>query len=512
MTNQAMTGAHQSSVQQPEVFIERSMVSSFIDAGVLNRVRRISDVPGYGSNVRDRDMALRRLFHLPGLEPATSAVSLRQQKVQTADWFWEGPETIAANFHFMTHHCNFGAGFEQFQSKFIEDFDTTDNGPVVEIIGDAPPLVINGEMQVSSVTGLPIPDMSQPLVGGVQSFANMDSTCCQRTGHPVYPIIYTDPNGLLHKLHATRVWYTSDMPSPDQRRLGVGFCALSRAVSVVQRLYKWGKMSSEMMDDFPASGMLVVRRMAKTLFEQQMKAYEDNRRMNEQEFYHALITLFFPDKDGGVELVPFSQVWENFDDSKFYDILIDLIAMSWNMDRQELAPLATASLGSGAQSGTLRKASRGKGIHTIMNLLERFMNLISPPVLTFKYDFTDEDQELQQAQIKQMKANTILSMYTTKQPDSNVSIDNVGQTTPAINSPQSEPLIDRDEARYLLVKEGVLPRELLGESQNLRPGWQKFDDVTMKAYRRFGPQIVINKAGEKQIPLRLPASRGVHIA
>ncbi len=492
------------SVQDIEEQRERALMTNVIDAGLATRVKRITDVPFWGGPVYARDKALRTLFTLPGLEPPQAAVSLRTQKVATTDWYLEGPRKTATYYHALLHNANFGAGFENFQSKFVLDFDTQDNGAFVEVIGDAPPRIENDKVQVSLTTGKPIPDATKPLLGPVKGIATLDALRCTRTGDPEYPVLYEDIKGRRHKLHATRVWMTADLPSSDERRYGVGFCALSRTVSVAQRLFKWGQMASEMMDDFPASGVLVVRQMAKILFEQQLQAYEAGRQMKEQEFYHALITLFFQGKDGGVEFVPFRQVWASFDDKKYYDVMIDLTAMGWNMDRQELAPLSTASLGSGAQSGTLAKKARGKGVHNTLSLLERFVNLITPKSITFAYDYTDEDQELQQAQINQMKANTILSLYTAKNPDSNVNIDTVAVQTPTLSPSAAGEggLIDRREARYLLVKEGVLPRELLGEAENLRPDWERFDDVTMKALRLYGPRIRLDQHGRENQPTR----------
>lgn len=497
------------SIQSYDGRYEAASTSTYLlDAGLAVATRRITDVPYYGGPVRARDHALDTVFHLPGLGPVQAAVSLRTQKVGTTDWYMEGPRKTAVYYHAILHNANFGKGFEDFQARFVKDFDTKDNGAFVEIIGDAPPLRDSkGAIVYDRTTGKAVPDVNGPLAGPVRAIANLDSLRCTRTGDPEYPVVYEDIKGRRHKIHATRVWYTADMPSNDERRYGVGFCALSRAVSAAQQLFKWGEMANEMLDDFPSSGVLVIRQMAKALFDEQMKAYEKGRQMNEQDFYHGLITLFFQNKDGGVELVPFRQVWSSFDDRKFYDVLIDLTAMAWNMDRQELAPLATSSLGSGAQSGQLAKKSRGKGVHNTLLLLERFVNSLTPQSVTFHYDYTDEDQELQRAQIAQMKVNTILALYTAKNPDSNVNIDTVAVQTPAINGKVSEGIIDRDEARYWLVKDGVMPREFMTEGTNPYPDFQRFDAITTKALRLYGPRMVVDRAGRIREPLLFHALR-----
>lgn len=497
-------GGFESSFQSPQFKYERSLVTSLLDAGLATRLQRISDVPAYGAGVAARDRALRSLFYLPGLEPIQSAVSIYAQRLVTTSWIMEGPSKTAHYYWTRFHQANFGQGIDDFHQKFVLDYLCTDNGAFVELIGDAPPLRRNGRIVYNLETGEPVPDATQPMQGPIKGIANLDSLRCTRTGDPHFPVIYDDLEGRRHKIHATRVWMVTDMPSADERRYGVGFCALSRAVSVAQRLYKWGQMASEMMDDFPSSGILVVRQMAKVLFDQQMRAYEAGRQMKEQEFYHALITLFFQGKDGGVELVPFRQVWSSFDDQKFSNVMIDLVAMCFNLDRQELAPLASTTLGSGAQSGTLRKTSRGKGVHAVLAHLERMYNAVTPQSISFHFDYTDLDEDLQAAQLAQLKANYLLSLYTASKPDSNVSIDTTTVTTPTVSpNTVSKGAITYEELRYLLVKEGVIPRELLRQEENLRPDWQRFDDVTMKALRRYGPPILLNNRGRIVPPIEL---------
>jgi hypothetical protein len=459
-----------SSIQSTQYKMERSLMTSLMDAGLATRFKRIGDVPAYGSGVTTRDRALRDLFYLPGLEPIQSAVSIYAQRLVTTSWIMEGPAKTARYYWNRFHQSNFGQGIDDFHAKFVLDYLCADNGPMVELISDAPPLRRNGRIVYNLENGYPVPDVTQPMEGPLLGLANLDTLRCTRTGDPNFPVLYQDFEGRTHKIHATRVWMCADMPSADERRYGVGFCALSRAVSVAQRLFKWGQMAAEMMDDFPSSGILVVRQMAKVLFDQQMTAYEKGRAMKEQEFYHALITLFFQSKDGGVELVPFRQVWSSFDDQKYYNVMIDLVAMCFNLDRQELAPLASTTLGSGAQSGTLRKTSRGKGVHAVLALLERMYNLVTPQSISFHFDYTDLDEDLQAAQLAQLKANYLLSLYTASKPDSNVSIDTTTVTTPTV-TPKAvqEGAISHDELRYMLVKEGVLPRELLRSEENLRP-------------------------------------------
>lgn len=481
------------------------------EAGLVPRPTSITDVPPYGVAVMARDRALRRLWRLNGMEPITAAISSYIQKLQATDWLLEGESAIAQMMHQLLHAADFGQGWEEFISRTLTDYLTSDNGMFIELIGGGNP--------------------AGPLRGSVQGIAHLESIKCQRTGNLEYPVIYTDLQGIQHKIHTTRVMFQADMPDPDERRYGVGFCALSRAASVAQRLFNWAEMSGEFMDDFPASGILVVKSMAKKLFDDQMRAYQAGRAMKEEEIYHGLVTLFFQNGqvNDPVQLVPFRQLWEGFGEREMYDIIIDLVAMAFNIDRQELAPLSSSGLGSGAQSGMLNQKSRGKGIAAVMNMYERIVNRIMPSGVTFRFDFIDQEQALKEAEIQQMKANTVISLFAAgAKPQPSMQIDGMVQNKPAKHdttkpvpegkffnggdtstsnnskptppAPPSEPLITREEARYMLVKDGVIPREIYELDAPLQPNWQRFDDITIKRVAKYGPRVVIDRVGTVSFP------------
>lgn len=54
----------------------------------------------------------------------------------------------------------------------------------------------------------------------------------------------------------------------------------------------------------------------------------------------------------------------------------------------------------------------------------------------------------------------------------------------------------------MLVKAGVIPREIYELDEPLAPNWQRFDDITMKRRQKYGERIVINKKGVARLPER----------
>lgn len=414
-----------------------------------------------------RDFALRRLWTLHGAELIQAAIAAIIQKVQSTPWYIEGPVRIARHVRDMLHNADFGGGWEQFVAKVLIDYLTQDNGAFVEVIG---PGRIGGQLDKA------------------MGIAAVDAGQCVRTGNVEYPVVYYDPHGGKHKIHWSRIWFQSDLPSPIEERRGVGFCALSRCVATAQASINWATMRNEMLDDAPASGILTINGINGQAFDEQMKRYLADRAAKDQEVYHGLIYLINgnPNKDVKVELTSFRDTWEGFKENEFYDKMIDFVTMAFGLDRQEIAPLATSSLGSGAQSNVLNQKSRGKGVGNALAMFERMINRVIPSAVKFKFDFQDDEQDKMQAEIRHMKASTIMSLYTASgQKVPNIQMDTVQAEEPRTQS-MPEGLLSRAEARYLLAKEGIIPRELLQPEEKFNPGWEQFDDITMKVRQRYG--------------------------
>lgn len=102
--------------------------------------------------------------------------------------------------------------------KFIESFLTHDNGAFLYVDDGKTP------------NNLPIADIPTEL-------RHLDSTRCQRTGDPEFPIVYFhNDNGKKYKLHYSRVINLVQSPSTDAKMHGVGLCFVSRALLLAQHL------------------------------------------------------------------------------------------------------------------------------------------------------------------------------------------------------------------------------------------------------------------------------------
>lgn len=132
----------------------------------------------------------------------------------------------------------FGETLYSAKKKFSEDYLATDNGGFLEIIGNGSP--------------------DGPIMGLPLAVRHLDSQACYRTRNPHYPVVYHDPeDGKAYKLHRSRVVPMNQMPSPEARRNGVGYSAVSRSLQLAQHLYDIYIFKQEKLGSRPISAILV---------------------------------------------------------------------------------------------------------------------------------------------------------------------------------------------------------------------------------------------------------------
>lgn len=513
----------------PEDTLENSVQSrsrnlygaGWVDGSVYNslfyRQRTEVDIAPYG--FLQRDLQMRKLYTLSGNDLVQAAVAATVQKVQSTEYIVEGPKRTAAQVSQLLRNADLGNGWDAFVSKTVQDWLTLDNGMFWELIWS--------DSQQDK------PQLEAPAPGAqIIGIAHMDGTRCRRTGDPLYPVLYQGITGSYHKLHRTRVLFGADMPSANERLLGRGFCSLSRALSIARATVRYAGYRDELLDDLPPLGLLVYQNLNKAAIKEQQDAFLSQRQANEQFFFSNVMELFSidPTKPADAKLIEFKHLWDNFSERDFYDMAIDIVAMSFGLDRQELAPLATSALGSGAQSTVLAQKSRGKGIGNLLSFIERRINLVIPSSCTFKFDFHDDDQDFQQAQIRDQKVRTIMGLFGAgRDAAPKAGMDRpralAGETVKAIGDTQpdapampvfqppsptpKETLLTVEQARRLLMKEipewaDILQNDIaLDEAQYDDTELDAIADATdevppavqEKALKLFGEPVELWKSG-----------------
>lgn len=465
------------------------------------RQRSPLDIPPYGYG--GRGTALRRIWRLHGADIIASALAVMIQKVQATSYTIEGPQRTVAQAQDMIDLADLGKGWLQFIAKWVIEFCTQDNGVFNELLGPGQPLKRNGVI-VRHPDGRPVIDVSQPLEGRPISIAHVDSISCERTGVYEVPVRYYDINGSMHLMHYSRMFFIADMPQPDERLFGYGFCALSRCISMMQYAINWADARNESLDNMPPLSILALENINLQKYEEQMAAYDADRKAVEERVLRSILTLVSqdPTKPVNVKLTPVRQLWESFDEEKAFNVTVDTVAMAFGLDRQDLAALSTSAMGSGAQSTVLDEKSRGKGVGNILTQVEGEMRSVMPASTSFRFDRRDDEEDLKRATIHETKVRTVVWAFTGSTGKSGggggaaaPSPQPIDQTLPGIESPTPSSLIDRQQAQRILMYEIPEWADYIDPDMTLRDEVvvDEIDpDVADMQMKMYGPKVRFN--------------------
>lgn len=323
----------------------------------------------------------------------------------------------------------YGEGWTAFYSKFIEELITMDNGAFVEIIGDGP--------------------SDGPIMGAPLSIAVLDSYRCQRTGNAKYPVIYTDEHGERHKLHRSRVMFSAQMPSPDATMLGVGFSSVSRVINVAQTMLDVLIYKQERLGSRPHQAILLTSggldpddvALAFEAAESQLDSQGLSR------YSKIVLTGSSTIQDADIKEVNLAELPEGFDEYNSIVLGMAAIALGFGVDARELFP----AMGQGATRADAMLShlkQRGKSPGQIIDLTEKLFNQkFLPPHLKMTFDFQDDAQDRQSAEIGKLR-----------QEKWNYSVQN-GSLTPRIIREQmmASGDLDRSQFERLELEDGRLP-------------------------------------------------------
>lgn len=409
------------------------------------------DIPRWG--FAGRDAMLDRVWHISGADIVACAIAITIQKIQSTGYTLEGPErTLSGRARPIIDFAEYGRGFMEFCAKWVCAFLTHDNGVFTELIADAPDRRYAG-IGDTFQDGDPVPNLMKPREGPVLGVAVLDSTRCERTGDFTYPVRYYDLQGRCHLYHRTRIHFISDMPAGAEWLFNYGFCALSRCLATLHYGVNWATARNEMLDNMPPLSIITASGINKADLEKQMAEFQQKRDAMGEYVLRTVLMLVNANADKKVELdlTNIRQLWESFDEKQALDVSVTMVAMAFGLDYQDLAPLSTAAMGSGAQSTILAQKTIGKGPGNILRHLEALLKEVLPSSCEFKFDFQDDQQDLQRAQINQTKASTILSLM---QPiTSTAPTPTESPLLASMPSGSSESILSRDEARKILMAE-----------------------------------------------------------
>jgi len=340
---------------------------------------------------RDRDLQAfwRKSNHLAGaLASFISRISTMRFRVLPVDKAVKLQISMASDFEeLLLNNVEFGAGWNVFVEKCTVDLIAADNGFFAEVIGPGDPV--------------------GPILGRAVSLAHLDSSRCQKTSSPEYPVVYRDTDGKRYKLHYTRVMYASQMPSSDADMKGVGFSAVSRCIDIAQNLQDIARYKQEKLGSRPPRVMILGKKniTANDIFS---AFYAAEEMMDSQNLGRYSKNVVVAPKRGfgeiDLEILDLASFPDGFDEQQSTTLGMFTIALALGVDARELWP-ATVSGATKADAMIQHLKARGKGIGQTLQTFQRQINQkFLPRTLWFEFDQQDDEQDMVQAEVRDMRS------------------------------------------------------------------------------------------------------------
>lgn len=299
-----------------------------------------------------------------------------------------GTDDIGEAYHELIANAHFGAGYGAFISMTGRDYLRHDIGAFIEIIGAGDPM--------------------KPLTGQVIGIAHLDSLRCIPTGDPEYPVIYYATDGKMHRMHRTRVYQLVDMPDGDESYPGVGRCALSRAITVLEREVLMNKYIRVSLDDEPKPGIALASGMNEETRNKAFANYLKEQQRDAKQPWGRTAWLYSLDAKSNpvnVEFKAFAEPPEHFSFREYTELNVNALALALGVDKLDLWELTSAALGSGQQSQIMASKSKGRTYGAFLTALERFFNELLPDTAEFAYNTRDIHDDMETARAAQMYTN-----------------------------------------------------------------------------------------------------------
>lgn len=345
------------------------------------------------------------------------AIATMSSKATALDWKIEGGRNRVRRYHEMLGEAEDGLGWSYFLDRAVQDYICTDLGAVVELARET-------------------------KNGPVSAIYNLDSTACTLTGNAAEPILYSPKVGAARdiRLRLGDFARAVDMPSPDESKFGLGFCAVSRALKAAQVLMALYQYEEEQLSDLPPQGIAAITGMTAGEVEAAFARFHASRQNKEQLTFKGVLWLAAtanPMQQIGVSLTPFSNLPPHFDKQTVLTLYVYTLSLDFGVDVREFWPASQAGA-TKAEAEIQHQKAKGKGFGRLLSDLERVVNWeILPDGLEFSFDQKDSEDDLTR---QRLQRETIEKVRRVWEPPMG-----------------GEGLITTDEARRWLIEEGVLP-------------------------------------------------------
>lgn len=456
------------------------------------------NVPGYDDP--SRDLYLARVWKL---EPIMAgAVYSMVAKMASLRWAVTGRKesaTAAAKLYAGAAHMG-GYDWGGFIASTAEDFYTVNRGVFWET-----------------------PRYGNPLSGSLADIGHIDALACTLTGNTKYPMIYaSETTGQIVRFRPGEYVHFASMPSTREEHLGIGLCAVDRALRAIHLLIGLHDYDEEKLSNLPPEGVAAVTGLTMEEFQDALNLWRAQRESDNSLTFPQVLWLIGSQPNTAVDLefVGFSEIPESFDREAVITHYVSTLALDFGVDAREFWPISSGALGTASESEIQHLKAKGKGPGEFISTTERFINAELDEDTQFGFDTQDIEEDQNAAIVAKAwidayyplyagtpagkskaspggKPNTEMIPSKAEQPEA--------QGARGVAQPKSsalgvapgqmgpEQVIDKDQLLRLLADRGVIPEWMLNDKR------VRVDDTS----------IHLNKEGHPEDIVRIEYDQGV---
>jgi len=376
------------------------------------------DIPAWGDPRR-----ITKLREAARNEPILAgALASLVSRVVALDWQITGGRNRVRRYQsLLAEEAEDGAGWAYLLDRWAQDYLTADPGGFIEL---------GRESRNGPVSGL----------------YNLDVECLTLTGNVLRPVKYS-PKLATGSLSSKEIPLLPadfsrivDMPSSDEVKHGLGFCAVSRALKAAKVLLALYRYEDERLSDMPLPGIVSVTGLTQTEIIAAKQLYDAEREAKKETTFKALLWLasqVSPLNSIDVKLTSFAGLPEGFDKEKTITLYVYTLALDFGVDVREFWP-ASQTGATKAEAEVQAQKAKGKGLGRLISSVELAVNWqILPDGLEFRFDQQDSEDDLLREMVREKVVNNVRRLWE-----------------PAA---LGEGIISTEEARHWLVELGMAP-------------------------------------------------------
>lgn len=400
---------------------------------IMTLVDTTLDEPVYQSDTRYRDRWLlsfaRRENHLTGVLNTVVQIDKNRR------WRLVGSERQVMRFARILNNFagNNKRSWQEFISTLAYAYYSTDIGYIAEI--------------------------ERTSSGAVSSMYNVDSSRCLLTGHPDFPLMYSQRSGRSNffqpgylpagKDSIYQFWESQEfmrscsLPSVEEEMNGAGFSAISRCLTLAKIMigtyaYQLDKLAAK-----PAKGYLMTS-IPRRVFDQ---IDEDIRRIKQQggHVVDGVYGMYGLRIDEMIKFVGLSEIPDHFEPEEFVDRLLKGFSLAFGYNVAEFYETKDAGGRRLGEEVIQTENVTSKGEMAFALSVQEDIQRQLPPSLRFIYETRNDQGALIRAEIDKMHAETAAILYNMRNPPGSPNED--------------EPVFTPLQMTEWLASKGVVPVE-----------------------------------------------------